>query len=110
MAHGIKAFLIIAVIAVVTYLLRAAPFLLFSNGKKPPAYVNYLGRVLPYAMIALLIVYCLKDVSITSGSHGLPELIAIAAEAALHLWKHNTMLSISIPTVLYMLLIQYVFV
>ena len=109
MAEGWKAFGIIAVIAAVTFLLRATPFVLFPHGKKPPKYVTYLGQVLPYAMIAMLIVYCLKDVSFGSPPHGLPELLAIGVVAALHLWNRNTMLSISVGTVVYMLLIQKVF-
>lgn len=109
MAEGLKALGIIAVIAGVTFLLRAMPFVLFPHGKTPPKYITYLGQVLPYAMIAMLIVYCLKDVSFTGASHGLPELLAIGVVSALHLWKRNTMLSISVGTVAYMLLIQKVF-
>lgn len=109
MAEGWKALAIIGVMALVTFLLRATPFVLFPKGKKPPHFVTYLGQVLPYAMIAMLIVYCLKDVSFGSAPHGLPELLAILAVAGLHLWKRNTMLSISVGTVFYMILIQKVF-
>ena len=109
MAEGWKALGIIAVMAGVTFLLRAAPFALFPQGTKPPEYVRYLGQVLPYAMIAMLIVYCLKDVSFVTQPYGLPELLAIGTVGALHLWKRNTMLSISVGTVVYMLLIQKVF-
>ena len=109
MAEGWKILGIIAVMAAVTFMLRAGPFVLFPQGKKPPQYVRYLGQVLPYAMIAMLIVYCLKDVSFVTQPYGLPELLAIAVVSGIHLWKRNTMLSISVGTVVYMLLIQKVF-
>lgn len=109
MAEGWKAFGIIAVIAAVTFLLRVTPFVLFPGGKTPPKFVTYLGQVLPYAMIAMLIVYCLKDASFAAAPYGLPELLAIGVVAVLHLWKRNTMLSISVGTVVYMILIQKVF-
>ena len=89
--------------------LRFLPFLLFPSGKKTPAFVTYLGKVLPFAMIGLLVVYCLKDVSVFSGSHGLPELIAIAAVVVLHVWRRNTLLSVASGTICYMLLVQFVF-
>lgn len=109
MAEGWKAFGIIAVMAIVTYGLRAVPFVLFSGRKKPPRFVAYLGQVLPYAMIAMLIVYCLKDASFLAAPYGAPELLAIGVVTALHLWKRNTMLSISVGTVVYMILVQKVF-
>ncbi len=89
---------------------RALPFLLFSRkGKDTPKYIRYLGDVLPCAIFAMLVVYCLKDVNILSGSHGLPELISICAVILLHLWKRNMMLSIAAGTVIYMILVQLVF-
>ena len=72
-------------------------------------YVQYIGKVLPSAVFGMLVIYCLKNVSILSGSHGIPELIAIAAVVALHLWKRQMLLSISGGTIIYMLLVQFVF-
>ena len=94
--------------AIVTAMIRLLPFILFS--KNTPKPVLYLGKVLPYAIVAMLVVYCLKDVKIFSGSHGIPELIAIALVVVLHKWKKNTLLSILAGTICYMLLIQLVFV
>lgn len=99
----------IGVIAGATILTRFLPFLLFPAGKPTPGYVRYLGKVLPAAVFGMLVIYCLKNVSIVSGSHGLPEFIAIAAVVALHLWKRQTLLSIAGGTVCYMLLVQFVF-
>lgn len=99
----------ILAVAAGTMLTRFLPFLLFPAGKPTPKYIQYLGRVLPAAVFGMLVVYCLKNVQILSGSHGLPEAIAIAVVAALHLWKKNTLLSIAVGTVCYMLLVQVVF-
>ena len=99
----------ILVVAAGTMLTRFLPFLLFPAGKPTPKYIQYLGRVLPAAVFGMLVVYCLKNVSLFSGSHGLPEAIAIAVVAALHLWKKQTLLSIAGGTVCYMLLVQLVF-
>ncbi len=101
---------ILTVLAVVlgTMATRFLPFLIFPEGKKPPAFISYLDTVLPYAVIGLLVVYCLKDAVFTN-LHGLPELIAIAFIVVLHKWKHNTLLSIAAGTVLYMTLVQTVF-
>ena len=106
-AHAIAA---IAVMALVTFLTRVLPFLLFGRGGKPPAVVLYLGKYLPPAVIAMLIVYCLKDVTFTSPAGWAPALIACVAVAAIHAWRHNNMLSIVGGTVLYMVLVQVVFV
>ena len=100
---------IIAVIALVTAALRFLPFFIFSESRKTPPLVTYLGQVLPYAIMGMLVVYCLKDVSFVSGSFGIPEAIGCAAVALLHIWKRNTLLSIGAGTVLYMLLVQLVF-
>ena len=86
------------------------PFLLFPDSRPVPKLITYLGRTLPAAMMGLLVVYCLRNVSIAAAPHGLPELISIAALTALHLWKRNVLLSIGVGTALYMLLIQVVFV
>ena len=99
----------IAVVALGTMLTRFLPFLLFPAGKPTPRYVQYLGKALPGAVFGLLVVYCLKNVSLLSGSHGLPELIAILAVAGLHLWKRQMLLSIAGGTICYMLLVQLVF-
>lgn len=109
MNQTIHAVLLVGVMSAGTILLRFLPFLLFPSGKKTPAFVTYLGKVLPFAMIGLLVVYCLKDVSVFSGSHGLPELIAMAVVVVLHVWRRNTLLSVSAGTICYMLLVQFVF-
>ena len=98
---------LIAVMALVTAMLRFLPFLVFR--KKTPAYIVYLGRVLPAALIGMLVVYCLKDVQIASAPHGLPELLAAVAVVLLQAWKRNSLLSILVGTLLYMLLTQLVF-
>ncbi len=92
-----------------TALTRFLPFLLFPAGRPTPRYIRYLGAVLPAAVFGLLVVYCLRDVSPLSGSHGIPELISIAAVAGLHMWKRQMLLSIAGGTVCYMLLVQLVF-
>lgn len=99
----------IAIIVLATMLTRFLPFLLFPAGKPTPKYIQYLGKVLPAAVFSLLVVYCLKDVNIFGGSHGLPELIAIAVVVGLHLWKRQMLLSIAGGTICYMLLVQLVF-
>ena len=99
----------IAVMAVVTFLTRALPFLLFDRGSSPPKIVLYLGRVLPPAIIAMLIIYCLKDLSFLSMGGWGPQLVSVAVVVALHLWKHNNLLSIFGGTILYMVLVQTVF-
>ena len=99
----------IGLCALATMLTRFLPFLLFSSRRPTPKYVRYLGRALPPAIFGMLVVYCLRNVSITSGSHGLPELIAIAVTVGLHLRKRQTLLSIAGGTIAYMLLIQLVF-
>lgn len=103
-----QSILTIAVVVLGTMLTRFLPFLIFPEGKAPPAFVRYLGTVLPYAVIGLLVVYCLKD-AVFSSFHSLPELIAIAFIVLLHKWKKNTLLSIGGGTVLYMVLVQTCF-
>ena len=99
----------VAVIAGVTAALRFAPFLIFRENRRTPALLEHLGRVLPYAIMGMLVVYCLKNVELTAAPYGLPELLGCGAVAALHVWKRNTLLSIGAGTVLYMLLVQFVF-
>ena len=92
-----------------TMLTRFVPFLVFPAGKPTPKYIQYLGKVLPAAVFGLLVVYCLKNVSLFVGSHGIPELLGIVAVVGLHLWKRQMLLSIAGGTVCYMLLVQFVF-
>ncbi|MBQ3193166.1 MAG: branched-chain amino acid transporter permease [Oscillospiraceae bacterium] len=99
----------IAVIALVTAGLRFLPFLIFGENRKTPPLVSYLGQVLPYAIMGMLVVYCLKDVDLTAAPFGIPEAIGCAAVALLHIWKRNTLLSIGAGTLCYMLLVQFVF-
>lgn len=99
----------IAVIALVTAALRFLPFLIFGENRKTPPLVSYLGQVLPYAIMGMLVVYCLKGVTLTRAPFGIPEGIGCAVVALLHVWKRNTLLSIGAGTVCYMLLVQFVF-
>jgi len=99
----------IAVMAAVTFLTRALPFLLFGRGGNPPRVVLYLGKYLPPAVIAMLIVYCLRGMRFDAPANWVPLVIASLAVAAVHLWKHNNMLSIVGGTLLYMVLVQFVF-
>ena len=92
-----------------TVLTRFLPFLLFPAGKPTPKYIRYLGTVLPSAVFGLLVVYCLKSVSLFVGSHGIPEIISIAGVIGLHVWKRQMLLSIAGGTLCYMLLVQLVF-
>lgn len=96
----------IALCALGTMAARFLPFLAFSEKRRTPQYVRYLGRALPGAVFALLVVYCLRDVNVLAGSHGIPEAAAIAVTALLHLWKRQMLLSIAGGTVFYMILIQ----
>lgn len=105
----IQQLLTIGMVVLGTMLTRFLPFILFPAGKPTPKYIRYLGKVLPGAVFGLLVIYCLKDVSIFSGSHGIPELIAITLVVVLHLWKRQMLLSIAGGTVCYMLLVQFVF-
>ena len=96
----------VLVAAVVTAALRFAPFLIFGRGKETPALILYLGKVLPFAIMGMLVVYCLKGITFTAAPFGLPELIAVALVVVLHVWKRNTLLSIICGTVCYMILLQ----
>ena len=88
---------------------RFLPFLIFGEKRKTPPVIEYLGTVLPCAIMGMLVVYCLKDISFLRSPHGLPELIACCVVAALHVWKRNSLLSIGGGTVCYMLLVQFIF-
>lgn len=100
-------FILVAVMAGITILIRFLPFLIFRKGT--PKAILYLGEVLPYAIMAMLVVYCLKNITPLSGNHALPEILATIAVVILHKWKHNTLLSIAASTVFYMVLVQCVF-
>ena len=100
---------LVAVIAAVTILLRFLPFVIFGGGRPTPRYVVYLARVLPCAIMGMLVVYCLRNVTPLSPPYGVPELIGVVLAVLLHVWKRNTLLSIGGSTVVYMLLVQLVF-
>lgn len=106
----IQSLLIVTMVALATQITRWTPFLIFSGSRKLPKVVEDLGRLLPPAMMGLLVVYSLRNTDLLSGSHGLPEAIAVAVTAGLHLWKRSTLLSILAGTAVYMLLVQLVFV
>lgn len=101
---------IVAVLAIATMITRFLPFLVFPAGKKIPEYVEYLGKTLPYAAMGLLVVYCLRNIDFFSAPFGLPQILAAAVIVAIHWWKGNSLLSIGVGTIFYMILIQYLFV
>lgn len=101
--------LLVVVAALVTMATRFLPFLIFGENRKTPQLVTYLGQVLPFAIMGMLVIYCMKDVSLLSSPFGIPEALGCAVVALLHLWKRNSLLSIGVGTVFYMLLIQLVF-
>lgn len=103
------ALLMVAIMALITFLLRFIPFLVFPADKKTPAVITYLSNALPCAIMGMLVIYCLKDVSLFTGNHGIPEAICVILVVLIHKWKHNSLLSIFVGTVVYMLLIQMVF-
>ena len=103
----IRAGYIVLISGAITAMLRFLPFLVFE--KKQPKFILYLGLVLPYAVMTMLVVYCLKGVNIFSGSHGLPEALSCLAVMILHIWRRNTLLSVITGTALYMFLVQAVF-
>ena len=104
-AHSI---LMVVVISLVTILLRFLPFLIFGK-RKTPEYISYLGRVLPYSIMGMLVVYCLRNVSILTVLYGIPELIACVIVILTHIWKRNTLLSILSGTLVYMFMVQFLF-
>ena len=109
MADQTHATAVILAMGLATLATRILPVFLFGRGDKVPDYIMYLGRVIPYTAMGLLIVYCLKDVSVLRGSHMLPEIIALAVVVLLYLWKKNTIISVVIGTILYMVMVQTVF-
>ena len=100
--------LTIAMVVLGTALTRFLPFLIFPSGKPTTKYIQYLGKVLPAAVFGLLVVYCLRNVDLLSGSHGLPELLSILLVIGLHVWKRQMLLSIAGGTIFYMILVQTV--
>ena len=101
--------MIVAVIALVTAVLRFLPFILTGGKRKTPEYILWLGKYLPYAIMGMLVVYCLKNTSFVDSPHGIPELVAVSVVVLLHIWRRNTLLSIICGTACYMLLVQLVF-
>ena len=103
------AMIVIAVMGLAVLATRIVPVLIFGRGEKVPEFILYLGRVVPYTAMGLLIVYCLRDVPVFDAPHGLPELISLAVVTGTYLWKRNTILSVVVGTALYMFLVQSVF-
>ena len=104
-----QALLIILVVAVCTLITRLIPFILFGGKRQVPKAITYLGNILPPAIMATFVVYCLKGADLFSASHGIPEFLSVAATAVLHVWKRNVLLSIAAGTLCYMFLVQIVF-
>jgi len=109
MQTTVQTLAVIAILAFGTAITRFFPFVLFRDAKSAPRYIHYLGKLLPAAAISLLVVYSLRHISFTASPHGIPEVIAIVVVAVLHIWKKNTLISIAVGTVVYMLLVQFVF-
>lgn len=109
MNETLHAVLTVALTAAVTILIRFLPFMIFTKGRKTPEFIEYLGKVLPYSIMGMLVIFCLKNISFVNAPHGLPEIIACGVVAGLHIWKRNTLLSIIGGTACYMLLIRFVF-
>jgi branched-subunit amino acid transport protein AzlD len=105
----LHSFWMIVIIALVTAATRFLPFLIFRKNQTMPAWLSRLGKVLPHAIMGMLVVYCLKGISFTAMPFGIPELLGCGVVAALHVWKRNTLLSIGGGTLVYMLLVQLVF-
>ena len=100
----------IAVISFGTLSMRFLPYIIFPVGKPTPRFVQYLGKVLPGAVFAMLLIYCFRNISFISGTYGLPELIAVAVTVAVHLLTKQMTLSMALGTIVYMILVQFVFV
>ena len=103
------AMIIILVMGLMTFATRIVPVLIFGRGEKVPDYILYLGKVVPFTAMGLLIIYCLKDVPVLEAPHALPEIISLIIVSLSYLWKRNTIFSVVIGTVIYMLLVQLVF-
>lgn len=98
--------MMIAVMAIVTIVLRFLPFIVFDHGEQLPEWITYLGKVLPPAIMSMLLVYCLGNINLVEGNHGFPEVICVGIAMLMHNWKRNTLLSIGVSTLLYMIIIQ----
>jgi len=109
MTDYIHAIIIIIIMGAATLATRLLPVLIFGRGEKVPEFILYLGETVPYTAMGLLIVYCLKDVSVVDSPHALPEIIALAVVSATYLWRKNTIFSVVIGTAVYMILVQTVF-
>lgn len=101
--------LTIAIAGAATMLTRALPYLAFPAGRETPAFVRYLGRVLPGAVFGLLVIYCVRDVDLSAASHGIPELVGVLVAGGTYLWRRNMLLSILSSTALYLVLVNLVF-
>ena len=109
MSNHAQAMRLILTMTAVTMATRFLPFLLLGDKRQTPPFISYLGKVLPFAIMGMLVVYCLKGVAVTQLSSVAPAALGVAITAGLHLWKHNTLLSILGGTVVYMVLVQMVF-
>ena len=109
MTEQMHAMIVIAVMGLAVLATRIVPVLIFGRGEKVPEFILYLGRVVPYTAMGLLIVYCLRDMPVLEAPHGLPEIVSLAVVAGTYLWKRNTILSVVIGTALYMFLVQSIF-
>ncbi len=98
--------MVIAVMSIVTIILRFLPFIVFDHGEQLPRWISYLGNVLPPAIMSMLLVYCLRNINLAEGNHGFPELICVGVAMLLHHWKRNTLFSIGVSTLLYMIMKQ----
>ena len=105
-----RGLILVAIMAAVTILIRFAPFLIFRRGQATPPVIDRLGKLLPCAVMGMLVVYCLRNVDFAAAPHALPEIIAVGVTVALHLWRRSTLLSIIAGTVCYMVLVQAVFI
>ena len=103
------AMIIILVMGLMTFATRILPVVIFGRGEKVPDYIMYLGRVVPYTAMGLLIVYCLRDVPVLEAPHAMPEFISLAVVVLTYLWKRNTIFSVVVGTVLYMVFVQMAF-
>lgn len=102
----VRAFWVILVVAAVTAILRFLPFFIFNQRRTVPGFVRYLGMVLPYSIMAMLVIYCLKEMSFLSTKEWLPSVVSVTSVIFLHIWRRNTLLSIIGGTVCYMYLIR----
>jgi Predicted branched-chain amino acid permeases (azaleucine resistance) len=105
----IQSVIMICMVILGTVITRFLPFIIFTSDRPTPKYVQYLGKMLPSAALGMLVVYCLKDVSLFRGNHAIPELIAIMVVVLLHFWKRQMLLSIAGGTIFYMILVQLIF-